>query len=459
MGLSGLDTSTNYAPAGRERAGLQARVVAATLIGKVVDGHAGLDGLLDEQSGLASWQALITKDRGLARAIAVTALRRRREIDAALAGLVERPPPKNARHLLHALHAAAAQILYLDIPDSAAVNLAVTAVSEDRRSHRFAGFANALLRRLSREKPSLAPIAETAEARLPGWLAQALIRDHGRATADAIAAMVALEPMLDVTPHPRLSRAQRAALVSQLSAHELPTGSLRVGDDRPVAQLPGYGAGDWWVQDAAASLPARLLGDIAGLRVADLCAAPGGKTAQLAAAGAVVTAVDISAARMKRLQENLARLGLSAECLTGDLLAMAPPAEFDAVLLDAPCSATGTVRRHPDVLWAKTAEDVVALARLQERLIAKACQWLKPGGILVYANCSMLKAEGEDVVARVLSPGTALARAPIAPLPPGIDGAWIAADGDLRTLPHHLPAEAPATGGMDGFFACRLRRV
>jgi len=454
-----LQQYVNHAPAGRERAGLASRIVAATLIGKVVDGRAALDGLLDETSGLASFRALIAKDRALARAIAVTALRRRKEIDAMLSALVHRPPPKNARHLLHALHAAAAQIIYLDVPDSAAVNLAVTAISEDRRSNRFAGFANALLRRLSNEKEQASNLPQTAQARLPGWLAQALIRDHGAAIADAIAAMLALEPMLDLTPHPRLGPAELRALAGRLQATQLPTGTLRVGDPRPVPQLPGYGEGSWWVQDAAASLPARLLGDIGGLRVADLCAAPGGKTAQLAAAGAKVTALDSSAARMRQLGENLGRLGLEAECLTGDLLTLAPPAIFDAVLLDAPCSAIGTARRHPDVPWTKTPEDVAGLARLQEKMLLAAMRWAKPGGVLVYANCSLLKAEGEEVIARVLRREPGLRRDPLVGLPAGIDPGWVCGDGELRTMPHYLPAMPPQTGGMDGFYLCRMRRI
>jgi 16S rRNA (cytosine967-C5)-methyltransferase len=451
-----LDAVRGYSPAGRDRVGLAARIVAATVIGKVVDGHSGLDSLLDEKSGLAAWRALIAKDRALCRAIAAAALRRRREIDAALSSLVHRPPPKNARHLLHTLHAAAAQILYLDVPDSAAVNLAVAAISEDRRSARFAGFANALLRRLSNEKPKFQADLETAEARLPGWLAQALIRDHGQAAADAIAAMVACEPVLDLTLRPDLGKDEQLRIAEALDAQVLPTGSLRVSDSRPVAQLPGFGEGKWWVQDTASSLPARLLGPVSGKAIADLCAAPGGKTAQLAAAGAMVTAVDVSAARLERLKANLDRLSLSAECITGDVLAMTRPAAFDAVLLDAPCSATGTVRRHPDVLWAKTPRDVATLAILQERLILAAARWLKPGGVLVYANCSMLKAEGEEVVARVLAAGARLQRAPLAARPAGFEAAWFNEHGDLRTLPHHLGAEPRCAGGMDGFFACRL---
>lgn len=451
--------AASYEPSGRERVGLAARVCAATLIGKVVDGGHSLDRLCDEKSGLASLRALIAKDRALARAIATAALRLRKPIEAALSSLVKNEPPKAARHLLHTLHAAAAQILYMQVPPSAAVNLAVTAVTEDRRSNRFAGFANALLRRLAQNAETVRAAPVDAASLFPAWLAKALAADHGPAAADAIARMAAIEPLIDLSPHPSMTAAQRAELVAACGAIVLPTGSLRITDGRPVREIPGYAEGRWWVQDMAASLPARLLGDIAGKRVADLCAAPGGKTAQLAAAGAKVTAIDVSRARLERLRANLARLDLKAEIVAADFLSIGGPEPFDAVLLDAPCSSTGTLRRHPDVMWTKSPDDIEKLGQVQERMLLAASKWVRPGGALVYANCSLLRREGEEVVARVLKIDPSLSIAPVGPGENGIDRQWIAADGALRTLPCHFPADPPARGGMDGFYACRLRKA
>jgi 16S rRNA (cytosine967-C5)-methyltransferase len=225
-----------------------------------------------------------------------------------------------------------------------------------------------------------------------------------------------------------------------------------------VSLVPGYGDGAWWVQDAAAALPARLLGDVRGLTVADLCAAPGGKTAQLAAAGARVTAVDRAQGRLERLRQNLARLGLAAATVAADVAEwQADP--FDAVLLDAPCSSTGTIRRHPDVPWLKREADIVALAALQRRLLARAAELVKPGGVLVYCTCSLEPEEGIDIVSDFLARDPRLRRRPISPAEvAGLD-ALVTPAGDLRTLPCHLPDPDPRLGGLDGFYAARLERA
>jgi 16S rRNA (cytosine967-C5)-methyltransferase len=224
-----------------------------------------------------------------------------------------------------------------------------------------------------------------------------------------------------------------------------------------VEELDGYNEGAWWVQDAAAALPAHLLGPVAGRRVADLCAAPGGKTAQLAAAGAAVVAVDRSAARIARLTENLGRLGLAAETVVADA-AEWQSAPFDAILLDAPCSATGTIRRHPDIAWLKTEADIASLAAVQARLLDAAVRLLKPRGVLVYATCSTEPEEGEAQIAALLARMPGLVRWPIVPGEAGIPAEWINAAGELRTLPYFLPAEEPRLAGLDGFFAARLTR-
>jgi 16S rRNA (cytosine967-C5)-methyltransferase len=226
-----------------------------------------------------------------------------------------------------------------------------------------------------------------------------------------------------------------------------------------VTMLPGFAEGQWWVQDAAAALPARLFGDVAGKNIADLCAAPGGKTAQLAHAGARVTAVDRSPARMARLRDNLARLALEAEVVVTDAADWQggnSSGGLDGILIDAPCTSTGTIRRHPDVAWLRQETDIGALAALQKRLLQKAVTLLRPGGILVYCTCSLEPEEGEHAISSLLGTESTMRRAPI-------DAGEVAGlteilttEGDLRTLPCHLPHDDPRLGGLDGFYAARL---
>jgi 16S rRNA (cytosine967-C5)-methyltransferase len=446
-------TASPYRPSGRERAGLTARQAAAALIDRVVNNGQSLDRLCDANDGLSRWRALIAKDRSLARAIATAALRHRRQIDCVLRQIADRPPPRGARHLAATLHAAAAQILYMDVPESAAVNLAVTSLREDRSSARFAGFGNAVLRRLAREGRALSAQCDSWELAFPSWLASRLRTDYGRERAETIARSVLAGGRLDLTLRPDIDPVQRRELIGALDGIELATGSVRIPHASPVRQLAGYEQGLWWVQDAAAALPALMLGDVAGLEVADLCAAPGGKTAQLAAAGASVTAVDRSAARLSTLRENLSRLRLKCELVEADVENWEPGRQFDRVLLDAPCSATGIMRRHPDVAWTRDEKAVAALAQLQECLLRRAIQLVRPGGILVYANCSLLKQEGEDLAARIAAAVDGLAISPLEPGElPGAD-AFINGQGALRTLPGDDPG---GPGGIDGFFAVRF---
>jgi 16S rRNA (cytosine967-C5)-methyltransferase len=281
--------------------------------------------------------------------------------------------------------------------------------------------------------------------RLPKWLRKPLIADFGKSAVEAMEAAHFAGAPLDLTP-----KGDAAAVAARLGGVLLPTGSVRIEGQRQVSALPGFENGDWWVQDAAAAIPARVLDARPGERVLDLCAAPGGKTMQLAAAGAEVTAVDISAARMARVEENLARVGLAAEVVTADALTY-EGGPFDAVLLDAPCSATGTIRRHPDLPYAKDGSGFPALFELQARLIDRALALLKPGGRLVYCTCSLLIDEGEEQLRDALErhPGLTVDRAALAR--PGIEPDWIGADGGLRLRPDYWAER----GGMDGFFiAC-----
>lgn len=434
--------------------GLAARKAAAKLLAAVVDAHTSLDGLTDHDHGHPQFRALDMRDRSLVRAILATALRYRRTIGSLISARLERPLPANATALSHILHVASAQILFLDIPDSAAVDLAVTHAKDDPRTARFSGLVNGVLRAIVRGKETALPAALAATQDAPDWFRERLAAAYGAETTARILAIHRVEAPVDFTV-----KSDAQGWADKLGGIVLPTGSVRVGKlPADVPELPGFTEGAWWVQDAAAALPVRLFGDVTGLHVADLCAAPGGKTAQLLAAGARVTAIDSSKNRLARLEQNLARLGYSAETVQADILRFEPEELFDAVLLDAPCSSTGTVRRHPDVPWTKTPEDVTKLADLQQRLLERAMKLVKPGGRVVFSNCSLDPLEGEAMHRAFLAaPGVI-----DDPLKPGeVAGAdpFLTSQGTLRTTPADLDTGKPELSGLDGFFAARLRRA
>ena len=397
--------------------------------------------------------SLEPRDRALAFRIVATALRRHGTLMAILGRLMERGLPKSAPRLEPVLLVGATQLLFMDVADHAAVGLSVDLARLDRSTVPFAGLVNAVLRRLAREKEALLAGIDPFVADTPQWLRSRWIAAYGEATARAISAMHAVEPPLDITV-----KSDPAGWAERLSGEVLPTGTVRILQAGPVRALPGYEDGEWWVQDAAAALPARLLGAVAGKRVVDLCAAPGGKTAQLAALGAFVTAVDRSGARLLRLQENLARLKLSAEVVEADATQFrAEP--FDAVLLDAPCTATGTLRRHPDIALTKRPGDIATLAELQGRLLAHGADLVKVGGTLVYSTCSLEPEEGEEQVVRFLSARPDFARAPLPPDEIAGLAPFITPQGDVRTLPSHWMRGEQERSGLDGFFAARLTRI
>ena len=348
----------------------------------------------------------------------------------------------------------AAQILFLDIPDHAAVNACVQAVRLDPASQPFAALANAVARNIARERDAnvVDAAAEDPFIDTPGWLAARWRKTYGEPLAQAIAAAHRVESLLDLS-----IKADPASWAERLGGDLLPTGSVRLRDHRPIPDLPGFAEGAWWVQDAAASLPARLLKAEAGERVADLCAAPGGKTAQLCLTGAQVVAVDRSAERLKRFAANLERLGLTVETVVADAVSY-NAAPFDAVLLDAPCSATGTMRRHPDVGWTKRASDIPALAAIQAKMIDRAATLLRPGGRLVYCVCSIEPEEGEAQIAALLRRNPDLSRSPIAADEIGGLVDSLTPLGELRTLPCHRARLDPPLDGLDGFYAARLVR-
>jgi 16S rRNA (cytosine967-C5)-methyltransferase len=436
-------------------AGLAARKAAARLLAAVIDARTPLDGLTDHENGHPQYKALDLRDRGLVRAILVTALRYRMTISGLLARRLEKPLPPNATALSHILHVAAAQILFLDIPDSAAVDLAVTHAKSDPRTQRFSGLVNGVLRTLARAKENELPTALAATDEAPKWFSDRLKAAYGVDKTSQILAAHRVEAPVDFSV-----KSDPVLWAEKLGGIVLPTGTVRVEKlSASVTELPGFADGAWWVQDAAASFPARLFGDVQGLRVADLCAAPGGKAAQLILAGAKVTAVDTSKNRLARLAQNLERLGLSAEIVQADLTKYEPEELFDAVLLDAPCSSTGTVRRHPDVPWTKTAADVEKLADLQRKLLARAVTLVKPGGRIVFSNCSLDPREGEELYRTFLAQTAGIVDDPLKPGEiAGID-AFLTSQGTLRTTPADLDIGSPGISGLDGFFAARMRRV
>ena len=443
--------ASRRAPA--EVPGLAARRVAADLLDGVLRWHRPLDEQFEGGETASAFAALAERDRALARKLVGTVLRRLGTLRHLLGTALDRGFPADAPRVETILLIGAAQLFWLEVPDHAAVDLAVRLAQADRRAARYPGLVNAVLRRMARDGRAALVGLDMAALDTPDWLLARWKRAYGEATAHAIAAVHGEEPPLDLT-----LKDDPDGWAAHLRGRVLATGTVRLVTHGPVSLLPGYAEGAWWVQDAAAALPARLLGDVAGRRVADLCAAPGGKTAQLAAAGARVTAVDRSPARLARLRENLARLGLAAETVEADALEwQAEP--FDAVLLDAPCSSSGTIRRHPDIPWLKREADLPAMAALQARLLDKAVSLTKPGGTLVYCTCSLEPEECEVQISALVLRHPGLVRRPVAASELAGQEAFITVAGDLRTLPCHRPDPDPRMAGLDGFYAARLERA
>jgi 16S rRNA (cytosine967-C5)-methyltransferase len=434
-----------------ETPGLASRRIAAAALSAVLHRGRSLDETLDPATGVAGLGDLSDRDRALVRMLTATVLRHLGTLRSLLHAMLKRGFPADVPQVEIALLLGVAQILFLDVPDHAAVDLSVELAAE-HRNKRYAGLANAVLRRIAREGrgrcASLDPLLDT-----PSWLFERWRRAYGAITAARIAAAHKISPPLDLT-----AKHDAALWAKRLGGLLLPNGTIRLHASGAVDALPGYHAGAWWVQDVAASLPARLLGDVRNRSVADLCAAPGGKTAQVAAAGARVTAVDRSENRLKRLHENLERLSLSAEVVAADATEWAG-GPFDAVLLDAPCSATGTIRRHPDIPWQRKPADLARLVSLQKRLLDRAAALTKPGGLLVYATCSLEPEEGEDQARSFAARHPNFTHIPVDPAELGGMAEFVSPAGDLRTLPCHLPNANPGLAGCDGFFATRWRRI
>jgi len=417
---------------------LAARRAALTLLDAALERRGGID----EAAAAGPLKALDARDRAFARALTLSTLRRLGQIDRLLSPKLNREPPPRIRNLLRL---GVAQLFWFDTPDHAAVSTSVDIAAADKSGRAFKGLVNAVLRGLLREGPP----ADDPVALCPPWLYARWTNAWGPEAARAIAAQIAGEPATDLTVR---ETGDIELLTAQLEATALPGGTVRVSQRGDVAQWPGFAEGRWWVQDAAAAIPARLLHANAEQTALDLCAAPGGKTLQLAAAGARTVAVDRSAERLKRVTENLARMSLTAEVIAADAGRWEDERTFDAVLLDAPCSATGTFRRHPDVLWAAAPGDIAKLAAVQSRLLDSAASRTAPGGRLVYCVCSLEPEEGEGQVRAFLNRHPEFSTEPCAEGEGGAPAASLTREGWLRLLPHHRE------GGQDGFFAARLKR-
>lgn len=426
-------------PTGDLGEGMAARSAALALVEAAFTRRGGFD----EALGKPPFSELAPRERAFARALATTTLRRLGPIDAALDARLQKAPPEPVRWLLRL---GAAQILFMEVAAHAAVSTTVDQAASRQPTRPFKGLINAVLRGLLREgAPETMP-----EALAPPWLLARWQAAFGAETASALAAAIAEEPAIDLTPR---DPADLAALAEAMEG-EIVGGSVRVRRKGELSEWPDYASGRWWVQDAAAAAPARLLNIQPGETAVDLCAAPGGKTLQLAAAGAKVTAVDRSDARLKRLSENLTRMGFEAETIPADAATWGDPRSFDAVLLDAPCSATGTFRRHPDVLWGASPADIGKLSVSQHRLLDAAAAKVKPGGRLVYCVCSLEPEEGETQALNFLRRHRDFRAAPITAGEAALSETAITPEGWMRLIPGR-----PGQGvDGDGFFAARFVR-
>jgi len=433
--------------------GLPARRAAVELLAAVLQRKQVLDDVLGRSLERGAMFDLAARDRALARAIVAASLRQKGELDRVLFTFLGRGLPDKSGTLYPILLAGAAQLIFLKTPPHAAIDLAVTLAQYDPKAKRYDKLVNAVLRRVANEGEAIASALDAARVNTPDWLWSRWVSYWGEARAHAIAEANLIEPPLDLTV-----KNNPALWAEQLSGRVLVTGSVRLLPKGRIESLASYDEGAWWVQDVAASLPAKLLGHVAGQPVADLCAAPGGKTAQLVLGGASVIAVDNSKTRLKLLAENLKRLHLEAELVEADAASWQPGGLFDAVLLDAPCSSTGTIRRHPDIPYVKSAKDIETLAALQARLLDNAARLVRPGGKLVYSTCSLEPEEGEAQIAAFLTRNAAFSIDPISPAELYGQAQWIEPSGCLRTFPYELKLDSAEWSGMDGFFAARLVR-
>lgn len=429
---------------------LAARMCALHLLSRVINKRTALDIALDSSDEFA---ALPVRDRAFTRMLLTTTIRRLGQIDDLIAFAQDRPDAMKTDVVLNILRLGVTQMFFMDVPDHAAVDTSVR-LAEEKGMPRQKGFVNAILRKLGRDGAARISKQDAARLNTPDWLLKLWIEDYGLTQAAEIAQANMTEAPLDITVK---NIADRPYWGNVLQASELSTGTLRRVLGGNIREMEGFDDGKWWIQDAAAALPAQLFGDVNGEHVIDMCAAPGGKTLQLAAMGATVTAIDRSAKRLKRLEENLERMNLKERVTIeiSDAAAWKSVEQPQRILLDAPCSATGTIRRHPDTGYLKSMQDITSLMSVQERLLNHAADMLGVGGVIVYCTCSLQKAEGEHQIEKFLSSHPNFSRIPITPEEIGKYDELIDDNGDLRILPFHLAGQ----GGLDGFFVARLTRT
>ena len=426
-----------------EPAGLRLRLVAAQRLKDVLAGS--------NFAPLTAAELADGRDRALANRLITTALRRQGQLNFIIHALLDKGMPGKSGTFEAVLRLSLAQLVFLpDLGAHSALFLAVEAVKRDPKARHLSGLMNAVLRNAQANSAKFGMLSD--DLLIPDTFGDTWLEAYGEEAIGAFSTALLAGAPLDLT-----LKSDDAELIDALGAERLMGDSVRIEQrDRPVEALPGFAEGQWWVQDAASAIPARLLGARSGGRVLDLCAAPGGKTAQLIKAGYQVTALDSDATRMERLKQNLVRLDYTAETVVADAGNYAPASSYDGVLLDAPCSATGTFRRHPEVIWHRSAGDVAGRVRLQRALLANAFRCLDASGVLVYCVCSLEPAEGEAQVDWALDALPGLELWPVAPAElPGLENA-VTARGLVRTHPGMAPGGHE--GGMDGFFVARFRR-
>jgi 16S rRNA (cytosine967-C5)-methyltransferase len=452
-GKRGSDPSKSKNPPPKP-AGFEARQAAVETLWRVMKRGTFFEDAFAEAFAKPERASVESRDRAFARLLVATVLRRHGELAHIVGAHLQKPLPEPQGWVWQILLAGAAQLLFLETPPHAAIGLAVDQCKADPNARRFDKLVNAVLRRVSDKGRAALDDLDPVALNVSAWLFAGWVKTYGPERARHIALASLEEPPLDVTV-----KGDPAEWAAKLQGVALPTGTVRVLQAGRITDLPGFEDGSWWVQDAAAALPARLVNAKPGQHVADLCAAPGGKTAELVAAGATVTAVDISAARLRRVKDNLDRLQVSANCITADVLDWQPPAPFDAVLIDAPCSATGTIRRHPDILHVRQSRGFGKLIDLQRKLLDRAATFVRPGGLLVFCTCSLEPEEGEHQISRFLEDHRDYERLPVTAAEIGGLADAVTPDGDMRTLPcHRFPGHENGLG-LDGFYAARLRRL
>jgi 16S rRNA (cytosine967-C5)-methyltransferase len=429
---------------------LRSRKVALDLLTDVIERKQPLDLSLEMNKEM---QTLPGRDRAFVRMMVATTLRRKGQLDDFIRRAMDSKKEASPLIVQNILRLGATQIAYMNVPDYAVVNTSVE-MAVQFRLHKQKGLINAVLRRIAKEYRQWETKQDETRFNIPGWLMQSWIKDYGLGTAAKTAQASLVEAPLDLSIK---NQEMLEYWTGTLDATVLPTGTIRRQAGGQIYELSGFDDGEWWVQDASSAIPAQLFGDIQGETIVDLCAAPGGKTAQLASMGAKVIAVDRSAKRMKRLKENMERIGLSDHVKTEivDGAVWNPREKVKYILLDAPCSATGTIRRHPDLMYIKKQDDISRLSDLQFRLLENAINILETGGVLIYCTCSLQKAEGEEQIQNLLDAGLPVKRVPINAAEVGGQTSFIDEAGDIRILPFFMATQ----GGMDGFYVSRLQKV